>query len=138
MNDLQIGDRCNVVVDGKIYQGVVTTIINSIAQIFIPASGRTIEIQIDKLERHPRPLELIEVWDSDAWVYRQAIQVDENGYVWVASPFDGETTVFFTDWRLMSAKETKAEIIKRIEEDDEDILGELAEIILAAREKVTP
>ena len=132
MNDLQIGDKCTVVIDGMIHQGVVTDIasIGTAAQVFIPAENNSGQFMISIIERHPRPMEMIEVWDSDAWIYREAICCEDSG-VWVVGE---EGKEFFTDWCLISAKEDKAEIIRRIEEDDPDILGELAEIILAARE----
>lgn len=134
MNNLQIGDRCTFNKEGGlVVNGVITEISSNSAYIFISTSGKTIEVQLNKIERHPRPLEIIEVWESDAWVLRQAVCVEDSG-VWVIDAEEG--LKFYMDWHLLSDKETKEEIIRRIEEDDKDILGELAEIILAAREKV--
>ena len=135
MQDLQIGDKCNVVIDGKIHQGIIIGLSNrnSAAHVFIPAENNSGQFMLSIIERHPRPLEMIEVWDSDTWVHREAICCEDSG-VWVISE---EGKEFYTDWCLLTTKETKEEIIRRIEEDDKDILGELAEIILAAREKVT-
>lgn len=135
MNDLQIGDRCTVSIDEKKYQGIVIILNSSAAQVYIPVEKNSGQFMLSVIERHPRPMESIEVWDSDTWVIREAIRLDEDGGVWAASTVDG--AMYFTDWRFLSAKEDKEEIIRKIENDDPDILGELAEIILAAREKVS-
>ena len=138
MQDLQIGDRCTICTNaGVLMHGIIVFILGEKANIYFPKEDDTGQFDLNVIERHPRPLEMIEVWDSDAWVFREAICCEDNG-VWVASPEDGEGAVFFADWRFLSAKEDKEEIIRRIEENDHDILGELAEIILAVREKVSP
>jgi hypothetical protein len=138
MNDLQIGDKCTVRINaGVLMYGIIVFILGEKANIYFPKENDTGQFNLNDIERHPRPLEMIEVWDSDTWVHREAI-CGEDGGVWIASPEDGEGAVFFAEYRFLSAKEDKKEIIRRIEENDPDILGELAEIILAAREKVTP
>lgn len=103
----------------------------------------------DKVKRLPRFGELIEVRDNpdEKWNSRHFIYMGENGKVkaGVANPEDGiSTCIEWNEWRFIEESKKDGEeqlnkvrnIIKLIINNDAEILDQMAEIILAAKEKV--
>ena len=138
MKKLEIGDRVTIRTEQLgTAQGVVVDLSedNKVAKVFLPVENDSGQFSLSIIERHPRPMELIEVWDGEDWVWRRAVSIDGSGGVYACSSSDA--IKYYTNWRFMNKDSRVKELVKKIEDNDHEVLEELAEIILAAREKVT-
>lgn len=149
MSDMRVGDT--VFIDDRLH--IVSDISNHGKLFRVCASdvqGREHQYITENYDRTPRPGEIIEVSDSwQMWVKRMFICMDKEKYPSFpvrCVPFDENdseevTNVEYTAygwkmWRLVdNRKEKLLELIIKIEENDRDILAEMAEIILSSREK---
>ena len=86
---------------------------------------------MDECERLPRPGEIVEVkqYPNDEWESKKVLMVDhDTPEVWSWKDYP------FPFWRFKDGGNKISELVKKIEENDKEVLSELAEIILAARE----
>lgn len=147
-DDLRFGDRCRWYMDGSKSAFIDDCIFlqyygynhpdcwilqyDSIQPKAVPAAN---------IERYPRFMEKIEVayGDTDKWFKGLFINFDikSPSKVLVWADENWLNVLSFDNWRLIPQKDKDVmDIVKQIENNDETILKELAEIILSAREKV--
>ena len=142
----------------KIYSGldefIIIYIHDAPMEKYIEVSSEYYRFEIhekdwDKVKRLPRFGELIEVRDDpdEKWNSRHFICMGKNGKVkaGVSNPDDGNSTcIEWNEWKFKEkvnddkreSLETVKNVIKLIIENDSKILNQMAEIILAAKEKV--
>ena len=86
---------------------------------------------MSECERLPRPGEMVDVklFPDDDWEVRKVMKVDQDTFeIWSSARWS------FPIWRFKDERDKIYELARKIEENDEKVLSELAEIILAARE----
>ena len=132
--DYQFGDLCllNVGSAGKSLC-VVKGVDDSSESIVLTAKDSRNEgwYDMSECERLPRPGEIVEVkqYPNDEWESKKVLMVDHDTLeVWSWKDYP------FPFWRFKDGGNKISELVKKIEENDKEVLSELAEIILAARE----
>ena len=87
---------------------------------------------MSECERLPRPGEIVEVkqYPNDEWLNKRVLLVDHDTLEITTLNSDYKYSL----WRFKDAGNKVYELVKKIEENDKEVLSELAEIILAARE----
>ena len=132
--DYQFGDLCllNVGSAGKSLC-VVRGVDDSSESIVLTAKDSRNEgwYDMSECERLPRPGEILDVklYPNDEWAGRKVLMVDHDTLeVWSWKDYP------FPFWRFKDGGNKISELVKKIEENDKEVLSELAEIILAARE----
>lgn len=132
--DYQFGDLCLLDVGsaGKSLC-VVRGVDDSSESIALTAKDSRNEgwYEMSECERLPRPGEIVEVkqYPNDEWESKKVLMVDHDTLeVWSWKDYP------FPFWRFKDGGNKISELVKKIEENDKEVLSELAEIILAARE----
>ena len=133
--DYQFGDLCllNVGSAGKSLC-VVRGVDDSSESIALTAKDSRNEgwYEMSDCERLPRTGELIEAkqYPNDEWLNKRVLLVDHDTLEITTLNSDYKYSL----WRFKDAGNKVYELVKKIEENDKEVLSELAEIILAARE----
>ena len=133
--DYQFGDLCllNVGSAGKSLC-VVRGVDDSSESIVLTSKDSHNEgcCPMSECERLPRPGEIVEVkqYPNDEWLNKRVLLVDHDTLEITTLNSDYKYSL----WRFKDAGNKVYELVKKIEENDKEVLSELAEIILAARE----
>ncbi len=156
MNDFKWGDKIVYASPdlGSVDREFIIIYIHNILNEYIEVCNELYRFKImekdwHKIKRLPRFGELIEVRDNvdEWWTPRHFICMGENGKVkaGVTNPEDGNSTcIEWNEWRFIEESkedrreslETVKNVIRLIVENDSKILNQMAEIILAAKEKI--
>ena len=149
-NDFIFGDSVVYRKDGEIRKDSILMVIevqDHITVTLISKTGGKYVASKEELLRLPRAGEMILVksQNNSQWQPREFIRFDCNRidpWVKVVSYFPEEAdngySLFYKDWKYINPREEKIkDLVKKIEKNDPETLEKMAELLLAALEKVS-